>query len=103
MFCYPKQTAPATPVVKQLTGSYSKFFGLSSTYAESANFFIQLWWQGNNNNAPTFATTPTLTIEVGSAGFFSQSTEAIVMEGPIWFAVTAAAIPATTAITGGEV
>ena len=104
MYCTPQVTLPVTPVIKQIPGSGSGFFGMVCTYAESATFYIQLWWQGNSNSPPTFSTTPTMTIPVTSVGVITSSlTEPIIMQGPIWWAATAAAVPSTTAITGGEV
>ena len=105
MFVSPQLTTPTAPVVKQIVGSATgELWGLSCTYAESATFYIQLWWQGNTNTTPTLlGTTPTMTVPVTSAGLVGPWVRSVIMQGPIWWAATAAAVPAVTAITGGEI
>jgi hypothetical protein len=103
MFPSPQYVIPTAPVIKQLPGT-GEFWGLACTYAESATFYIQLWWQGNTNSPPILGTTtPWLTIPITSAGTFTKNDLAFIQQGPLYWAATAAAVPSTVALTGGEV
>jgi hypothetical protein len=105
MYCPPQLTIGTAPTVKQIIGSATgELWGFNCSYAESATFYIQIWWGGNTNTVPTLTgSNPNLTVPVTSAGVVGPWNHPVIMQGPIYWAATAAAVPSATAITGGEV
>jgi hypothetical protein len=105
MWCYHFSTTTATPALASVSQS-GEFWGYSATYAESTSYYVKLWWQGNNNSAPVIGTTaPNLTIPVGTLGLLTVFNKPVIMQGPIYYAVTknAADTDDTALSTGGDV
>lgn len=102
-------TGTATPVWTQ-AGNFSSFYGFAATNAESAVYFLKLWWAGNTANSalpPVVGTTVpsiTIAIETASSGF-EFAARALVQNGPLFYTVTknAADTDATALSTGGDV
>jgi hypothetical protein len=98
-------TGTATPALVQV-GSFTEFWGVVATDAESGAYFIKLWWQGNALAVPVLGITPpnlTIPIYTASSGVVFQ--RGLVQNGPLWYAVTknASDTDATALSTGGDV
>jgi hypothetical protein len=96
--------APALAVLKG--GQNCDFWGLSATNNEtSTTIYLKLWWQGNGNVVPVLGVTvPTVTIAIPSSGIYESQTVALIMPGPLYYAVTKlqADTDQTALSTGGE-
>lgn len=97
-------TGTATPVWT-LASTYSSFWGCVATNAESATYFIKLYWS-KSNAAPIVGTTvPTLTVPVSTTFVGLALYRALTQNAPLYYTVTknAADTDATALSNGGDV
>jgi hypothetical protein len=104
---YHFSTTTATPALTQLQGEAVALLGITATSAESAGYFVKIWWAHNSGTEiPVIGTTaPDLTIEVGTGGICQEFNHPLQGGGPAWVSVTknAADTDATALTTGGDV
>ena len=101
-------TVTGAPALTQIHGEAVAFLGLIATNAESATFYLKLFWGRNKGvEIPVLGTTvPDITIAIPSAGLppevFNYPLQG---GGPCWVAATLNAIYTdTTALsTGGDI
>jgi hypothetical protein len=107
MFAYHTLTGTGAPALVQPKSNQNcDFWGCACTNNEtSTTIYLKIWWQGNSNTAPVIGVTaPNLTIAIPANGTYFVQPMALIMPGPMFFAVTKlqADTDATALSTGGE-
>jgi len=98
-------TGTSAPVWTQ-AGSWTSFYGVVATNAESAAYFIKLYWQKDSPTAPSVGVTvPDLTIPIYTTTLGVEFHRALVQNGPLWYTVTknAGDTDATALSSGGDI